>query len=62
MDKDEYIICLSDLLNKESKPKEKERRVREANRRLYRATVEPECSNTEADLALAAAAVQEQRR
>ena len=57
-----FIQTMADILNKDSDPKERERLVREASRKLYRAAVDTAASTTQADLALAAAALRERER
>jgi len=51
-----YIEILADLLNRDAKAKVRERRVREANRELYKVVVSKKSTNAQADLALAEAA------
>lgn len=59
MHEDIYVGLIADLINNDSRPKERQRRVREANRVLYREVVGSRTTTTQADLALAKAAQKE---
>jgi len=58
MKEGQYVRLLAGLINQHPDARERERRVREANRELYRAVVSERGSTTRADLALAQAALQ----
>lgn len=63
MTRDEYVGLIADLINRDPPGRHtRERRVREANRRLYKALVDKQATAAQADLALAHAAAREQGR
>lgn len=59
INEDRYVQLIADLINRDPVPRERERRVREANRDLYQLAVAPESTIAQADLVLVRAAQKE---